>query len=682
MARFVLVDFETLGAADLKRCGAWRYAEDLSTEVACMGYTIDGELKGLWKPGDRGHDELFAAMRDPACLFIAFNTGFEKAIWRNIMVPVHGWPDIPNERWHDPQSVCAMKGLPLKLERVLPILGLGAKDTEGTKAVLTLSRFDKHGRMGGDPATREERLQRTYKYCMSDIDTELSLHRRIKSLGKDERKVWLLDQTINERGVRLDLDFVDAAQSICEQAAGPLTREFKELTGLKPTQRDAFFKWLNDRGANLPDLKKETIEKFLGADDDEEPEEDSLAGDDVEAQLDLGFSFRRPLEIRRILGSASIKKLARMRACVGVDGRARGLLQYHGAGPGRWAGRLLQPQNFPRPTLKVGGKGHDAEQLTDAIKTGDAEYLRVLFGEPIEAVASGLRHAIVAGESDELVVGDFATIEARIVCALAGAHKAVEAFADPEQDVYCSMAGSIYGVPAPSGKDNVKQWKLVHPEKRDIGKKTVLGCGFQMGKNKFRARYAKDHPIEFAAKCVAAYREDFAPEVPRLWYGLERAAVRCVWDGAPQEYAGVEYRLEDWFLTARLPSGRKLWYNFPRPVKKAMPWDPDDIRPGFEYKANKMGRWITVSAYGGLLTENVVQALARDLLVRAMFLCEDNLLPLVLTVHDEAVAECRPVSGVSNWKLMEELMCDRPAWAKAINLPINAECWSGPRYKK
>lgn len=687
MARFVLVDFETASACDLKKAGAWRYSEDMSTEVLMLGYYRDGGEKKLWWPGDP-----YPFSEDGDAIFIAFNAAFEKAIWRNVMMPQFGWPDILNERWHDPQAVCAMKGLPLKLERVLPILGLGSKDTDGTKVVLSFSKFDRKGRMGGDSATRYARLQRAGAYCLHDIDTELSLHRKVRSLSKEERRVWLLDQTINERGVKLDMDFVTAAEEVCQQAAVPLLREFEQLTGLKPTQRDKFFKWLNDRGANLPDLKKDTIERFLGKDedDDEEPEEDSLAGDDVEEQLELGFSFKRPLEIRRILGSASIKKLARMRACVGLDGRARGLLQYHGAGPGRWAGRLLQPQNFPRPTLKVEhfdkqgrpvNKGHDAQQLVEAVLTRDVQYVRLLFGEPINAVASGLRHALVAAAGHDFVVGDFSTVEARIVLALAQADKALAIIGDKDRDVYAEMAQDIFGIKAPRGKDAIKAYKETYPEKRDIGKKTVLGCGFQMGPNKFRARYAQDHPLEFARKCVYAYREDFAPEVPKLWYGLERTATRCVWDGTPQEYAGIEYRLEDWFLTARLPSGRKLYYNFPKPVKKAMPWDPDDIRPGFEYKAYKMGQWKTVTAYGGLLTENVVQASARDLLVHAMFLCEDNLLPLVLTVHDEAIAEVLNPRGDEH-KLMEQIMCDQPAWAKAIGLPPGAECWQGTRYQK
>ena len=668
MARFVLIDFETESAIDLKKAGAWRYSEDFSTGVVCLGYNIDGLSNELWVPGTPVPASLWRCILDPGCLFYAFNCGFEKPIWRNIMVRGYGWPDIPNERWHDPQSVCAMKGIPLKLDAALRALDLGRKDVEGTSTVLTFSRFDKQGRLGGDPATRPARLERTYIYCRdNDVPQELALHRRIGSLGAAERKVWLLDQSINERGIRLDMAFVKAAQHICEDAAGPLLKEFQKITGVNPTQRDQFLLWLRKNGATIPDLKKETLDEILGAEDEED---DSLAGDGIDARMKFPEPLLRPLKIRRILGSASIKKLARMSTCVSFDGRARGLLQYHGAGPGRWAGRLLQPQNFPRPTLQIDNEAIPVSGLTEAILTGDAEYVRALWGEPIEAVANGLRHALIPDKGKEFVVGDFATVEARIVLAIAGQYDKVNLIAGG-QDIYIDMAQTIF--------DQVVT-KKEHPELRQAGKSTVLGAGFQMGAPKFQARYAKDKSLEFAKKCIAAYREDFAPLVPKLWYGLERAAILTVWEKTPQEFMGIVYALEDGFLTCRLPSGRKLWYYNPTPVRRAMPWDENDIRRGFKYRASKMGKSLWVDAYGGLLTENVVQATARDLMVAAMFKCEENGLPIVLTVHDEIVAETehRP----DNEKTLMQIMCEGTDWSRALKIPVGAEIWSGDRYRK
>lgn len=674
--RFVLLDFETLSACDLKKAGAWRYSEDPTTNVVCLGFSIDGGDPEVWKPDDsRSQATLTAAISNPGVMFVAHNAAFEKAIWRNIMVPQFGWPDVPNERWHCTQAVCAMKGLPLRLDRAASALGLHQlKDTSGTKAVLALGRTGKTGNYDHSP----DKLQRVYDYCKQDVRAELALHRRVKDLGAEERRVWQLDQTINERGVKLDMAFVAAAQMICDQASKPLHAEFMAITdGISPSQ-PKFKDWLHAQGVAIPNLQKETIATWLGEQHDED---DSDA--DCQAVVQLAEAPRRALQIRRILGSASVKKLAAMRACCGTDGRAHGLLQYHGAGPGRWAGRLLQPQNFPRPSLKqvrgwdAEGKeileGHDAEQLVAAIMSGDSEYVRCLYGEPIEAVANGLRHAIVAGPGSLLEVGDYAKIECVIVLALAGQADTARQVIERGSAVYTDMAAKIFKRPV--AKTELREYT--------IGKNTILGCGFQMGAAKFQSRYCPNDSIEFAQAAIDEYRKVFAPKVPRLWYALEDAAVRTVWDRLPHEAYGVTYALEDGWLTARLPSGRKLWYYDPRPVRKAMPWstpEEPDIRPGFEYSAWKLGQWKRISAYGGLLTENVVQALARDLLVNGMFNCEAAGHGVVLTVHDEIITEVK--EDISSPEVLDAAMCRVPQWAQSLGIPVASECWAGARYRK
>lgn len=703
--RFVVFDFETASQCDLKKSGAWVYGADPTTEILCLSYTPNGVgVVTLYNTSlrfdpiraiDMRAGSLEEAVVNPDVMFIAHNVGFEKSIWRQIMVPELGWPDIPDDRWHDTMAVLAMKALPLKLEKAAAALRLPTqKDTEGTKATLALGRTNKQGYYDRTP----EKLQRVYDYCKSDVLAELEVHRRIKGLGPAERKVWLLDQTINQRGVRLDMDFVRQAQKICDDAAAPLMAEFRALTGVAKAKSPKLKDWLianglqfpekpgrdeNGQPAMVPDtsLDKEHIAKILGVKD----EEDESLAEDLDSGAASGNCVvpdgcRRPLEILSIVGSASIKKLAAMCACCGSDGRARGLLQYHGAGPGRWSGRLLQPQNFPRPTLKIGAgwnedgtekfAGHDPEQLVAAIMTGDAEYVRMLFGEPILACINSLRHAIIAAPDHLLEVGDFAQVEARIVLAMAGQHDRTAAMARGESP-YIPMAETIFGR---------KIDKHVDVPEYTIGKATVLGCGFQMGAAKFFARYCPHESLEYAKKAINAYREDFAPRVPKLWYALEEAAVRTVWDRTPHEAYGIQYNLEDGFLTARLHSGRKLWYYDPRPVRKAMPWDKDDIRPGFEYSAWKMGRWIRKSAYGGLLTENVVQATARDLMVNGMFIAEANGHPIVLTVHDEIV--CEVPEDKADPKLLDAFMCDLPQWAKQMQVPIQTDCWTGTRYRK
>lgn len=952
--RWLVLDFETASGCDLRKSGAWRYAEDPTTEIICLAYSIMGEPAKLWKPGD-DTTELISLAKDEAMTFIAHNAGFEKAIWRKILIPDYGFPDVPNTRWHDTMAVCAMRVLPQNLEDAAGVLNLPIqKDMAGSRLTRSLSKPNKRGVYDRSETT----LQAAYAYCVTDIKSETELHKRLGWLPPGERSVWLLDQRINERGVRLDLDFVRAAQLVVDRASKPLLQEFNDLTGgLKVTQGEKLKDWIRAQGVPfVHDLTKERLVSILGSNiDGDEDDEDNDAG---AFRLDLPPVVHRVLSIRQLIGSASIKKLARMELCVSSDGRARGLLQYHGAGPGRWAGRLLQPQNFPRGSLKLDGEAPPPELVVEAIMSGDPDVVELLLGSPpVEAVVSGLRHALTVDPGREFVSGDFSTIELRVNLALAGQEDKIAMLA-AGQNAYVDMAQRIYKRPIDKKRDlpeyqtgkncfaadtlvltssgvhpitevkledqlwDGKQWvthqglisrgwrptltlagvaataehpvaigeqwypwaSLVREEsilcralaysfknlpllaistargagsnkswsnalagenltplkntictvesqpgviaaprrKRAIGARnsmgtlisfltkaigfgyliefqpvfsvvttkpvnsshitvsegfsftlfggqiaesfcatwslltggtgriwnwiasrwtkdtsqviydllhdeltwgidgkcllssaaswswkpvfdlanagprqrftiltnrgpllvhnSVLGLGFQMGWPKFKAKYARDRDDEFAQEIVRIFRKEWAPNVPSNWYDLEAAAVRTVHDKTPHEALGVEYRLEDDWLTARLPSGRKLWYCHPRPCRKAMLWDETDIRLAWTYEAMKKGRWTQIDAFGGLLTENVVQALARDLMVAAMFKCEKNGLPVVLTVHDEIVTE--PEKANADEKALQQIMGDAPDWAKAMKIPIATETWHGDRYRK
>ena len=670
MKNWVVVDFETVSSCDLKAAGAWRYAEDPTTDVLCLCWAWQDGRQGLWVPGGLTAD-LLEWVGNPDTVVIAHNVGFEKAVWRRHVMPIHGFPDIPDERWHDTMAVCAMKTIPPKLEDAAKSLRLNlTKDMVGSKLVRELSKFKK----GYAPAVTPGLLERVVQYCQMDVGVEVALHRRIGWLPPSERQVWLLDQKINARGVAIDRAFVTAARKVVEDATKPLAEEFEDITGgLSFTQGMKIKAWVIEKGVPLPDLKKETI-AALGIGDENEDDDEGVEGVET-LDAPLPSDVRRALEIRSLVGSASVKKLKAMDRTVGADGRVHGTLRYHGAGTGRWAGQLLQPQNFPRGTLKTesdDGKSEpfNPETLVSAISTGDASYVETLVGPPVEAVISGLRHAIIAAPGNMLVAGDFAQIEARVVLALAGQTDKVELLASGGP-VYEDMAEAIYGYPV-----NKKE----HPEERQIGKNTVLGCGFGMGWAKFMDRYARDKGEEFCKNIINTYRKLWAPEVPRLWYALEEAALETLRDRTPHEAYGVTYALEGAWMTALLPSGRKLWYYEPKLDRKAMPWDKTDIRECWSYSARKMGKWGRVFAYGGHLTENVVQALARDLMVNAMLGCEAAGLPIVLTVHDEIVLEVP--EAIADPAALKEIMEDTPPWAKAIGIPVAAETWMGGRYKK
>ena len=667
---WVCVDFETRSGTDLKKSGAYFYAACPTTNIMTLCWK-----DWLGRAADLGPDELapggvlLELVNNPEVMFVAQNAPFERAIWRELMVPL-GWPDIPIERWHCTMAVSLQKGLPAKLEIVSRVLGLNVqKDMEGHRLTLSMSKFDKKT---GHSLYDVKHIPRIKAYCRDDTDGEIELLKRVQNFQGGERKVWELDQRINDRGVKLDTRYIQACMGVVERELPVLLTKFKKITGLAPTQGEKFKGWLAANGLPVADLKKETVARLLGSNDDEDYTEDWEQGQDEE-DIDVPPVCREALYIRGLAASASIKKLPAMLACQGADGRARGLVQYHGAGPGRWAGRILQPHNFPRAGIEIGkdaeGKLKTAtpEQLVDAILSEDNEYIRMMLGEPIEAVSSGLRHALVADEGKKLLIADFAQIEARGVLALAGQYDALETFVNG--DPYCTMAEAIY-----KQKVNKKE----HPEKRTTGKQTILGAGFGMGKVTFHKRYCPNETLEFAERCINAYRKDLAPLVVELWYGLEKASTKAVWDNRPQDFAGITYKMEGEWLTCRLHSGRKLFYYAPQKIRKAVPWDKDDIRPGWSHQTYKAGRWIRRDAYGGLLTENVVQAEARDLLVHTMFQCERENLPTVLTVHDENV--CEDLDDRA--KLFEQVMQETPPWAKELKIPVAIEMMVADRYRK
>lgn len=688
---YLVPDFETVSMCDLKKCGAWRYAEDITTSVLTLRWTYSGNRteEGTWHPGDPfPFEEEIAEGR----FFIAHNAAFEKAMWRRHMMPVYGWPDVPNKQWDDTLARCANLNIPQDLDMAVRVLRLPAlKDTEASKMVIGLSKPDHKGNL---PKITPDIVAQADAYCLDDCKAQQGLRERIGTLSAAERQVWLLDQRINERGVRLDLELVEQMQKVVDAATIPLLAEFASLTGGLKLASPKLKPWCHERGVMIPNLQKDTLALWLKEVDDENEDYDELAGEDEPTApcADLPEAVRRALHIKQLVGSASVKKLSRARQCVSMDGRTRGLLQYHGAGPGLWAGRLLQPQNFPRGTI-TSFKKEDPADFTDrkvaALMTGDAVYVEQSIGRPVETVISSLRHIIVPSRGNELVVGDFAGIQARIALAAAGQHDKT-ALMKSGADVYIDMACKIFKVEPPNwgaGKEAcaefVKWFKEQHNEWRQYGKNSVLGLGFQMGAAKFLLRYCPGMDLAFAQGIVDAYRKEWAPLMPGLWYGLDEAACDTVHYRTPHEAYGVLYQLEDMWLTARLPSGRKLHYFNPQPIRKTMPWskpEAPDVRRAWTFQAKKMGKWLTIDAFGGLLTENLASALARDLLVSAMFKCEKNGLPIVLTVHDEIV--CDAEKRVDNAKVLKQIMEDIPQWARDMQIPVESETWAADRYRK
>jgi DNA polymerase len=654
----VFCDFETRNTGDckLKPAGAWRYAADPATEILTLTFRAGGEYH-FWAPAMGLCDPLSSLAADPAVGFIS-HAGFEQAIWQRIMVEHYGFAPIPIVRWHDTQAVCAYHALPLDLDRALSVLGSPVtKDKAGRRLVLSLARCNP--KTGHYPEITPEIQQRVAEYNHTDVAGLVVLDNTLGRLPKRERRVWELDQRINQRGLGIDLDFVQATKALADRLMAKQSEEFQALTGgLNPTQVLAIRSWLAKRGLALPRLDENAIEGAL--------------------RTGLPPEIRRVLEIRAMIASTSLKKLDSMLACVGSDGRARGLLQYHGATPGRWTGRLLQPQNFPRPVIAA-----DPEELVAAVKTGELDALR-RWGEPIDVLVSGLRHALVAQNGAVFGAGDFATIEACIVLALAGQDDKVALLASGA-DAYRDMAADIFGLDKAAFLA-IDKGALTpeQTEQRQIGKNTVLGSGFGLGHRGFYEKYCRhiENGEEFAERIIKTYREVWAPKVPLLWTDLEWTALQAMYRPGTiaEANCGIRYRLEKKaglpFLICQLLNGTKIHYANAAVEQRTTPWG--DKRPAVTYWAIKNHHWRKVVAWYGVLTENVVQALARELLVAAMFRFEECGFPVVLTVHDEIVVEHPAITE----ERVKEIMPERPGWASLIGLPIAVEAWVGKRYRK
>ena len=667
------VDFETRSFLSVKDVGAWRYAEDETTEIMCLSYKLGNGKTNLWTPALPFPQAILDHI-ERGGMFEAHNVQFERAVWLH---KLHRKMNIPMPtRWMDTLAVCAYRGLPLNLDKAGAALRLPIqKDKRGKYLLQTLCMPKGATKNEPDRVYREDMdlMEELYDYCINDSDSEKCLSDTLGPLPAAEYHIWILDQIINQRGVQLDTQAVEAALRITEYMGEVLTAELQKITNKEvetASQVARIIAWLQKQGLRIFDLQKETVEGYLSPSSRDE--------------LDPGV--KRVLEIRQLLSRASAKKLVKMMETVCSNGRIRGLLQYHGAGTGRWAGRLVQPQNFPRGDANL-WKSIDMEDAIAAIKLAldDVEaavaMLEILWPDPMEIIAASLRGMFVAAPDKTLMVADFSAIEARVVMWVAGCEKAIAAFEAYDRkegpDIYCVMAQELYQ--RPINKKN-------NPEERQLGKITVLGCGYQMGGEKLKFQAEKDYGVmldlETATWLVNTYREAY-PEVKYLWYGLNDAAIKAVKTGVAQIYSCIKYELvkdaAGLWLACTLPNGRKLWYYDPIIEQASTPYGIKDQLTYMGRDNKKGGSWGRIRTYGGMLTENVVQAISRDLMVEGMIRVEKAGYPIILTIHDEIVAEVSLDHG-SLKEFMDMMAGPNPKWAGGC--PVTVEGWAGPRYKK
>lgn len=389
--------------------------------------------------------------------------------------------------------------------------------------------------------------------------------------------------------------------------------------------------------------------------------------------------FRRLLEIRQALGKAAVKKLPQFIAQASPDGRCRSNLCYHGAGTGRWTAKGIQLQNLPSRGLAI-----EADEVPTALSMARLGMFRAVYDLPYETATACIRGLLKASPGHRFICADFSAIEGRVLAWMAGEMSVIDAYLDGKR-LYCVAAAGIYHKPY----DEIYNGRKHEPYKKmdAIGKVIELACGFQGSVGAFSnmaSNYGVEVPEDEAREAITAWRES-RPMTVALWRGLEQAAFQAVANpGTLQTYRDIRFKMVGKFLLMRLPSNRLLYYFNPDIVPKEMPWKDDDGNPvvkdvvSFWGVDGKTKRWMRQYGYGGLWTENAVQATARDLMAQAMLRLEAAGYPLILTIHDELLAEVP--EGHGSVEDFVRIMTIIPPWA--VGCPVTAEGWEGNLYRK
>ncbi len=695
-------DFETRSEVSIKDVGSYLYSRHPSTEilVLCWSYSRDYNPVHVWHPGiedlsylqaqrkrDRTHSnferppdplELFERI-DAGELFEAHGAHFERCIWRWIMVERYGWPAVQDWQWRCSASAAAAFALRRKLEHVCKDLGLGQqKDMEGHKAMMKLTKVRKPTRGDPDSKWHQKRkdVLRVMKYCVQDVRSEKAVGRALRPLSGTELEIWQLDQTINFRGLRIDRALAMKALEVGALAEATMRDQLSAVTYFaveKETHREKFKEWLRSRGTEVPVKLKKIIDADTGVEHFEEKE--TTEGKSLRKMLGSveDQPSQRAIELWLALNKTSTKKYrAMINRMDPEDDRVRETMRYHAATTGRWGGAGIQPHNLPRNCPD------DIDGVCADVLRYDYDDLCMLYGHDniMTLLSSILRGAIIAAPGHDLLAADYSAIEARGTAWVAGDKEMLQAFADldadpkADWDIYTWTASQMYG------RRITKADKL----ERGNGKIATLGCGYQMG---WRAlvNYADGMGIELTdeqSETIVRDWRDARWRICEFWYGVDRAASRAVRNpGKLVEFGHVRFKVLGRFLHCRLPSGRLLSYLDPR-----IDLDEKFKRPALHftgYATYAPNLWIpNCKTYGGKLTENIVQALCRDIMAEAMLRAERAGYPIILTVHDEIVAEVP--KGQGSLEEFKQILNERPKWA--LDFPIAADGWRAERYRK
>lgn len=652
MLRHLSIDIETKSSVDIGKAGLYRYAQSEDFEVLLFAYQMDdGEVELVdLAQGEQIPENVQLMLKDVAVVKHAYNATFE---WYCLNRAGY---ETPLEQWRCTMIHGLYCGYTAGLDATGKAIGLPQDKQKLTTGKALIRYFcvpckptkSNGNRTWNLPRHAPEKWELFKEYCKQDVVTERAILKRLNyfPVPEEEQELWQQDIRMNAFGVRVDSKLIEGALTIDGVSSAELTEEAINITGLQNPNSTAQLKvWVEkelsdslEMDVELPGLRKEDVSMLL-------------------ERNDLSKEIRRVLEIRQQLGKTSIKKYVAMETAKGTDDRVRGLTQYYGANrTGRWAGRLVQLQNLPRNYLKT------LDYARELVKTKNYDGIRFLYGNVPDTLSQLIRTAFIPSEGHKFVVADFSAIEARVIAWLAGEQWVNEVFATHGK-IYEATASQMFHVPIEKIVKGNPEYSL-----RQKGKVATLALGYQGGTAALIAMGALNMGLaeEELPDIVQRWR-NANPRIRDLWYAVEQAALTTMQTAQPQGINGLIFRYEgelmygQSFLTVQLPSGRKLFY--PKPFLKENQFGKMAIH--YYTVGQQTKKWEVASTYGGKMTENIVQAIARDCLAETLRRIEQLGLQVVFHVHDEVIIDA-PMEVTA--EQICDLMTEPISWAPGLLL--------------
>ena len=647
------IDIETRSSVDIAKAGAYKYAQSPDFQILLFAYQFGEDPVEIidFTDGETLPKELVPALKNPKVIKHAYNAAFE---WYCLN---RAGFETPIDQWRCTMAHGLYCGYTAGLDATGKAIGL-PQDKQKLAIGKALIRYfcvpckptrSNGNRTWNQPWHDPEKWKLFKEYCRQDVVTEHAILARLKQfpMPEKEQKQWQMDILMNAYGVRVDTELIEGALYIDGISTQELTDEAIRLTGLlNPNSATQLVPWLNEHSRKqetdpdvFQDIQKTTVAEAL-----EKP------GDLPEEVLQM-------LRIRQQLGKTSIKKYVAMDTAKGEGDRVRGLTHYYGANrTGRWAGRLVQMQNLPRNYIKT------LDYARKVVKAKNYEGLRLLYGNVPDTLSQLIRTAFIPSEGNKFVVADFSAIEARVIAWLAGEQWVNEVFATHGK-IYEATASQMFGVPVDRIAKGNPEYAL-----RQKGKVATLALGYQGGTSALIAMGALQMGLteEELPDIVHRWRQA-NPRIRDLWYAVENAALSVMQTAQPQAIYGLIFALEgdlvygQSFLTVKLPSGRKLYY--PKPFLKENQFGKLALH---YYTVGQQSRkWEVASTYGGKMTENIVQAVARDCLAVTLERIAAKHLQVVFHVHDEVIIDAPMETTVDE---ICDLMAEPIPWARGLIL--------------